>query len=59
MAMRAVDAMRPADYSPELWRWLVERHARELIASEGFGDAVALAAERIEQQPAASHVRRP
>ena len=49
MAMRAVDAMRPADYSPEFWRWIVEHHARELIASDGFGEAFAAARDRIEQ----------
>jgi hypothetical protein len=47
--LRAVAEIRPDGYTVELWRWVVEQHARKLIASEGFAEAFAVARDRIEQ----------
>ena len=48
--MALVEAMRPHDYSPQLWKWIVKQNARQLVRSAGFGAAFAAASERIERQ---------
>jgi hypothetical protein len=45
-----VDAMCPDDYELQLWRFIVEHHARKQIASDAFGDAFGEAEAKIEEQ---------
>jgi hypothetical protein len=33
-----VEAMRPADYPPDVWEFLIEHRARALIARKDFGE---------------------